>query len=241
MRPPRWSALPVGLAPPLRGPLRRDGDPGEVFPRIRAYVTSQGSSATPTLNIPTHKAGDLLVAFLANRNTASYSGFPAGWAMLGSAAGVSTSRSEVWGKVADGTETSTTVTQSASGRYVTATLAIKDWAGLWSKIGANQNSNSLDPPAVSNPCGNWPMLPLVMIAWQDSTKSTSVGPTGYSRLVNVAEPASSTTGREMEIWVPTAAATVGGAPGGVTTASENPSAFTNSGASRTIHIVGVPR
>lgn len=117
-----------------------------------ASVVGNGQSAAPavkdlTLNVPTHVAGDLLLAMVSHHSTTSISSPPSGWALWGSewtvaqrggegpesSGAVEPSTWSVWYRVADGTEGGSYVwTMAGSTAPAGFMLVIRSTVGAYS-------------------------------------------------------------------------------------------------------------
>lgn len=204
------------------------------FPAVDNLVTQAFSSSgsVRTVNIPaTINSGDLLLVLLSSHysdSTVATSSAPAGWTEVFDIGDVDLSASPdgynnaaLYARSSDGTETTVDITNSESSSSAVAIVyTISAWSGTIADVEFNNTSHiegvtSINPPSLTASWGSDDNLWIAYAtAWDDSVTFNGF-PSGYSGNVQVGSAAGSNLSCE-----------AASSYLGVTTATEDPGAFT---------------
>jgi len=159
---------------------------------------------------------------------------PSGWTQIASNTRGSVARGFIMGKVADGTEDSTTVSVtigSTSERGVIDAMAIQDWGGAITDVESsttNNNSSNDDPPSLTPSWGLDDTLFLACRCADGGTMQSTAYPTNYTLGQSTQGAGGGGSGASGSVCGRQVAA-----------ATEDPGAFTNPSSPSSIYTVAV--
>lgn len=158
------------------------------FPSIRSQTSGHNANSTtpPYTLSATINAGDLILIIGASDNTDAQTQ-PTGFTSIYEAQTSTQNRTFVFGKVADGTEDSTTVNGAIAVAEATtyAVYAIQDWfgtiaTGVAVSTGATGTSANPDPDSLSPSWGSADTLWIAHENRDNATATVSAYPTSYT-------------------------------------------------------------
>jgi hypothetical protein len=158
------------------------------FPSVRSIsVGDEANSTAPSYTLPaTIVSGDLILVYACTDNTANFT-VPTGFTEILNAQTASAFKSQVFVKIADGTEDSTTVdgTLDASESTSYIALAIQDWygtvaGGISVSTGATNVGTDADPDSVTASWGSDDNLFIAVVGGDYANKTATAYPTSYA-------------------------------------------------------------